>query len=175
MISTFFHEIILNEPIITGIVAWAVAAFFKVIIEAFHTGKLDWERVLGTGGMPSTHTTPVVACATSIGFTSGFDSSIFALALVFSVVVGYDAAGIRRHAGDQANAINNLINELTQLETFKGQKLESFFKRWNMTELKTLLGHNPLEVAVGVFTGIVIGMLMHHYFGHLFVLPTVMV
>ena len=153
----------------TAIVAWAIAAFLKLIIEAIQTGKLDWERVLGTGGMPSTHTTPVVACATSIGITSGFDSPIFALAVVFSIVVGYDAAGIRRHAGDQATAINNLIKDLTQLETFKGQKLESFFKRWNVAELKTLLGHNPLEVAVGVFTGIIIAILMHYYLGHLFV------
>ena len=173
--SHFFITIFHNEPLVTAAVAWAIAAFLKFIIVAIQTGKLDWERILGTGGMPSTHTTPVIACATSIGITSGFDSAIFALAAVFSVIVGYDAAGIRRHAGDQAQAINNLINDLTQLEPFKGQKLESFFKRWNVAELKTLLGHNPLEVTVGVLMGIVIGILMHHYFGTLFTPGTITV
>ena len=169
MIADFFRELFQNEPLMTALVAWVLAAFLKLLIVAIQTGKLDWERILGTGGMPSTHTTPVVACAASIGITTGYDSPVFALAVVFCIVVGYDAAGIRRQAGTQAYAINSLITDLTQLEIFKGQKLESFFKRWNIVELKTLLGHNPIEVTVGVILGIIIAIVMHDNFGHLFV------
>jgi acid phosphatase family membrane protein YuiD len=169
MMTDFFSKLFLNEPLMTALVAWVLAALLKFAIVALHTGKLDWERILGTGGMPSTHITPVVACTTSIGIITGYDSAIFALAVVFTIVVGYDAAGIRRHAGEQALAINSLINDLTQLETFKGQKLESFFKRWDISELNTLLGHNPLEVAVGVIMGILIAILIHIFYGHLFV------
>jgi acid phosphatase family membrane protein YuiD len=161
--------ILRNEPLIAAAVGWAIAAFLKLLIIAVTSRRFDWERFLGAGGMPSTHTTPVVACTTGIGLVAGFDSSIFALALVITVVVAYDAAGIRRHAGEQARAITSLINDLTGVAPFKGQSLADFFKRWKLAELQTLLGHNPLEVIVGVVLGILTALLVHFRFGHLFV------
>ncbi len=161
-------QLLNNEPIVSALTAWALAALLKFLIVAIQSGKFDWERILGTGGMPSTHTTPIIACATSIGLVAGFQTPVFGLAAALCFVVAYDAAGIRRHAGAQAQAINNLIKDLTNLETFKGQKLESFFKRWNVAELKTLLGHNPIEVWVGIIIGILTALIIHNYFGHMF-------
>jgi len=170
--TNFFLTLLSNEPLVTGIIAWGVAALLKVTIEAIKSRQWDWERVLGPGGMPSTHTTPIVACATSIGFVAGFETPIFALATVLCFVVAYDAAGIRRHAGDQAKAITNLINDLTKVKPYKGQNAPDFFKRWNLEELETLLGHNPLEVAVGIFLGIITSVVIHYKFGYLFLTAT---
>jgi acid phosphatase family membrane protein YuiD len=164
-----FSELLHNEPAITAIVAWGVATLVKFLIIVIQARRVDWERLLGTGGMPSTHTTPVVGCATSIGLVLGFNSAIFALAGVLSVVVSYDAAGIRRHAGEQARAINSLISDLFGGEFFKGENPADFFKRWKLGEMKTLLGHNPAEVVVGIALGIVVAVVVHYGFGHLFV------
>jgi uncharacterized protein len=166
--AAFFTSLIRNEPLVSAGASWLLAAFIKFILVLLATKQIDWERLLGTGGMPSTHTTPVVACATSIGLVAGFDNPLFALGAVFTVVVAYDAAGIRRHAGEQARAINNLIQDMAKLGPYKGQNMESFFKRWNIEELETLLGHNPIEVFVGVVLGIFTALIIHYGFGHLF-------
>lgn len=164
----FFYEFFHNEILMTAVISWLIAAFLKVIILLIISGRFDWERLLGTGGMPSTHTTPVTACATSAGLVTGFDSPIFAVALILAVVVAYDAAGIRRHAGSQARAINNLITELTDGGLFKSKNPADFFTKWNMKELQTLLGHNPLEVFVGVIIGIMVAVIVHSRFSYIF-------
>ena len=147
----FFTAIFDNEPLVIAGISWCLAALLKFLLVAITSRKLDWERLLGTGGMPSTHTTPVIA-----------------LAFVFSIVVAYDAAGLRRHTGDQAKAINNLITDLTKHGPYKGQEIADFFKRWNLQELQTLVGHNPMEVLVGVILGIMTALVVHFEYGHLF-------
>jgi hypothetical protein len=121
---------------------------------------MDWERLLGAGGMPSTHTTPVVGCVASIGLVEGFHSSLFALGAALAVIVAYDATGIRRHAGEQARAINSLIKDLSSAAIFK-ETPKDLFKKWNLGELQTLLGHNPMEVAVGVILGIIVAIMVN--------------
>jgi acid phosphatase family membrane protein YuiD len=165
------RQIFQNEPLVTAGIAWLIATLLKFIIVLLSARRVDWERLFGTGGMPSTHTTPVVACTTSIGLVTGFHSPMFALATVLSIVVSYDAAGIRRHAGEQAKAINSLISDLFQGGMFKGQRQADFWKRWNLAELKTLLGHNPAEVAVGIALGIMTALAVHYRFGGLFTMP----
>jgi len=166
--ADFFSALIRNEPLVTGFLGWLIAALLKFLIVAITSGRFDWERLLGTGGMPSTHTTPVIACGTSIGLVLGFDDPVFALALAFCIVVAYDAAGVRRHSGEQARAINNLINDLGKIGPYKGQSMPDFFKRWNIRELQTLVGHNPIEVFVGVILGILTALVVHFQFGYLF-------
>jgi acid phosphatase family membrane protein YuiD len=169
MAEFFQTSIWRNEPLITAGIGWLLAAFLKFLIVAITSRRFDWERLLGTGGMPSTHTTPVVACTTSIGLVAGFDTAVFALATVITIIVSYDATGIRRHAGEQARAINSLINDLTKVGPYKGQNIADFFKRWNLTELQTLLGHNPFEVFIGVLLGIMTALVVHFNYGHLFI------
>jgi len=156
-----------NEALVSALIGWLVAALLKFFIILITSRRLDWERLLGPGGMPSTHTTPIVACTTSIGLVAGVNTPLFALALVITIVVAYDAAGVRRHAGEQARAINSLIEDLTTFGPFKGQNIQDFFRRWDINKLKTLLGHNPVEVFAGVVLGILIAIIVHSQYIHL--------
>lgn len=164
----FFRDIFHNQPLVTAGISWIIAAFLKVVIVWITSGNLDWEQLLAPGGMPSTHTTPVVACTTSIGLVNGWDSSLFAIGVVLSIIVAYDATGIRRQAGQQAQAINSLLSDLIAGKIFKEKHPADFFKKWNLHELETLLGHNPMEVFTGVLLGIAIAFLIHFNYGFLF-------
>jgi acid phosphatase family membrane protein YuiD len=138
-----FSKIAYNVPLWAAIISWAIAQGSKIILTLITEKRFDATRIVGTGGMPSSHTALVVALAFSIGKYNGFDSAFFAIALIFCFVVMYDAAGIRRAAGKQAEIINMLIID---------------HEVPNMEKLKELLGHTPLEVFVGGILGIVIGL-----------------
>lgn len=139
-----FTAFLNNRPFWAAILSWALAQGFKTIRPIITERKFDATRLTGTGGMPSSHSSLVMALTTSIGKYNGFDSPLFAVSLIFSFVVMYDAAGIRRAAGKQAEIINYLIEH---------------HKLPNYTKVKELLGHTPLEVFVGGILGIVVGLL----------------
>ncbi|MDR1559829.1 MAG: divergent PAP2 family protein, partial [Clostridiales bacterium] len=101
-----------NYALWASVSSWALAQFIKILIELKKTKKLNTALIVSSGGMPSSHSSFVTAMTTSIGFKEGFNSSIFALSAVFSLVVMYDAAGVRRAAGRQATAINMLYKSL---------------------------------------------------------------
>ncbi len=138
-----FSKVAYNVPLWAAIISWAIAQSSKIILTFITEKRFDATRIVGTGGMPSSHTALVVALAFSIGKYNGFDSAFFAIALIFCFVVMYDAAGIRRAAGKQAEIINMLIID---------------HEVPNMEKLKELLGHTPLEVFVGGILGIVVGL-----------------
>ncbi len=140
-----FHAILHNTPLWAAIIAWAAAQGIKIILTLIVDKKFDASRIVGTGGMPSSHSSFTMALSFSIGKYYGFDSPLFAIALIFSFVTMYDAQGIRRAAGKQAEILNMLILE---------------HKIPDVDELKELLGHTPLEVAAGALLGIVIGLWM---------------
>lgn len=137
-----FGEITYNVPLWAAIISWAIAQGSKIILTLIIDKRFDATRIVGTGGMPSSHSALVMALAFSIGKYNGFGSPLFAMALIFSFVVMYDAAGIRRAAGKQAEIINMLLikHEVPDME-----------------KLKELLGHTPLEVFVGGLLGITVG------------------
>lgn len=135
--------ILYNKPLWAALISWAIAQGFKTIRPIVTERKFDASRLTGTGGMPSSHSSTVMALSTSVGKYVGFDSALFAACLIFSFVVMYDAAGIRRAAGKQAEILNYLIEH---------HKLPNFQR------VKELLGHTPLEVFVGAVLGIVIGL-----------------
>ncbi|MBR4014852.1 MAG: divergent PAP2 family protein [Anaerotignum sp.] len=132
-----------NTPLLAALAAWAIAQGAKILLTLLLERQLDLTRIVGTGGMPSSHSALTMALSFSIGKYWGFDSPYFAIALIFSFVVMYDAAGIRRAAGKQAEIINMLILH---------------HQMPDMEKLKELLGHTPLEVAVGAILGIGIGL-----------------
>lgn len=138
-----FQEILQNIPLWAAIAAWAAAQGIKIVLTLIVDRKFDASRIVGTGGMPSSHSSFTMALSFSIGKYHGFDSPLFAIALIFSFVTMYDAQGIRRAAGRHAEILNDLILE---------------HKMPNVGELKELLGHTPLEVAAGALLGIVIGL-----------------
>ncbi len=126
------------------------------------TRKLEWSRFFSTGGMPSSHSSGVTALATSIGLVEGLGSPLFAVTVVFSVIVMYDAKGVRWHAGEQAIVINRLVRDF--------QKMTTEIKNWpkkneeeRRLELKELLGHRPSEVFFGALLGITLSVTL--FFG----------
>ena len=113
-----FTGFIQNKYIIVPFLLWFFIQLFKVIYDLITTKKFNFKRILGAGGMPSSHSAVVVGLATLIGKGEGVDSPIFALSMVLAFVVMYDAAGVRRAAGKQAELLNKLIEtpELTGMQ-----------------------------------------------------------
>lgn len=138
-------HILRNEVIITAVLGWFVAQLLKVIIVSMKLKKIDFSRMVGSGGMPSSHSAFVVALATRIGCLKGFDSVEFAIAFCFALVVMYDAAGVRRAAGKQAEILNKIIDDLTH-------------NKLKQEKLKELIGHTPIEVLAGAILGLIIGL-----------------
>lgn len=120
---------------------------FKVLWELIKTKKINFKRIMGAGGMPSSHSATTVAIATMIGKSEGISSPMFALAVIFALVVMYDACGVRRHAGKQAKILNEIINTpgLTTVQVNK--------------KLVELIGHTPFQVIVGAIIGFIVGII----------------
>jgi len=133
-----------NQVFVSAITAWTVAQLTKIIRDLLR-GDFRWERITGAGGMPSAHSAMVVATTVSSGLTAGFDSPFFAISFVLSGIVMYDAAGVRRHAGRHARAINRIILDLKTEHPLKNIRL------------KELIGHSPMEVLAGALQGLVVG------------------
>ncbi len=137
-----------NHVLFVGIVGWFAAQFIKILIELVRTKKLNLDLIMASGGMPSSHSSFTVSTATAIGYAEGFDSSIFALAVVFSFVVMYDAQGVRQAAGHQAKIINIIVDKIEDTGIVMDKKL------------KEILGHTHLEVFAGACLGILVGVIM---------------
>ena len=135
-----------NSILFTAFLGWFIAQLLKMIFVLMHDRKLDWTRMIGSGGMPSSHSAFVTSLAMSVGLKDGFYSTTFAIAVVFAMVVMYDAAGIRRAAGQQAQILNRLIEQWNNSETREKQ-------------LKELLGHTPVEVFAGAVLGVILARL----------------
>jgi len=136
------NPLFLNEALLAAILAWFIAQAAKLIRELIRTRDFEIEIMFASGGMPSSHSSTVVALATVIGRTEGLDSSMFALALVFATIVMYDATGVRQAVGFQARLLNDY---------FKGIKHETPI-------LNELVGHTPFQVIVGALLGLVVGL-----------------
>lgn len=133
--------------IIIPIATWFCIQTFKVVWDLITTHKFNFKRIIGAGGMPSSHTAIVVALSTMVGREYGAASPIFAITVVFSAIVMYDATGVRRAAGKQAHMLNKIIETpgLTNIEV--------------QEKLVEVLGHTPFQVLVGALIGLVVGFL----------------
>ena len=133
--------------IIVPFFTWVAIQIFKVIWDLVTTKKFNFKRVLGAGGMPSAHSAVVIALTTMAGRSQGTTSPMFGIALIFSLVVMYDATGVRREAGKQAHLLNEIINTpgLSQVQVKE--------------KLVEALGHTPIQVFVGALVGFIIGMI----------------
>ncbi|MBI1793464.1 MAG: divergent PAP2 family protein [Chloroflexi bacterium] len=140
--------ILQNRVLIIAMLAWTAAQVLKVPMEYLRSRKWNWAMALAAGGMPSSHSALIVSVTQAIGLYQGFDSPLFALGVAVTMIVTYDAAGVRRQAGKHAERINMLFDEL-----MRGQMPDE-------KELREVLGHTPLEVAGGILLGIVIAMAM---------------
>jgi acid phosphatase family membrane protein YuiD len=131
--------------LICCLVGWLFSSLLKIPIYFILHRKLNLALAFGTGGMPSSHTATMTATTLAIGLFSGFDHPAFAIAVAISMIVIYDAAGVRREAGFHAEALNRLVDEW-----FAVTKTPLVDQK----RLKEMLGHTPVEVLGGVFTGL---------------------
>lgn len=152
--------ILQNTPLLAALFSIFFAQFVKIPIHFLVTKKIDWKLFTSTGGMPSSHSAAVTSLCTAIAFETGLDSNLFAVATVFAVIVMFDATGVRFQAGQQAIIINQMR---VDFQTFVNQTKDWGHKKSEekLEELKTLLGHKPIEVFMGALTGILISILIY--------------
>ncbi len=144
----YINEILNNKCIWVPFLLWFTIQTFKVIVDLIKNRKLNVKRIMGAGGMPSSHSAIVCSLATCIGKEYGLDSGIFAFSVIMAFVVMYDAAGVRRAAGRQARILNKIL-ETPGLTTGEVQE-----------RLIEALGHTPVQVFVGAILGIVVGIII---------------
>ena len=140
------------EVIICGVASAFFAQLIKFVLFTIKNRKVNFKIFSTTGGMPSSHSAGVMGLSTIVGILQGFDSIIFAVSLGFSLIIMYDAAGLRRAAGKTAACLNKMM------EDFYHHDLQSVGGK-----LKELLGHTPLEVLVGAVFGICFAYLFHWF------------
>lgn len=139
-----FLAIFENRVLIAGLTAWVLAQIMKIPLDYLRTRRWNWSLLLTTGGMPSSHSALMTATTLAIGLYHGLDSPVFALGVVITMIVTYDAAGVRQQAGIHAQRINVIVAEL-----LKGHPI-------NELDLREVLGHTPLEVIGGILLGLTV-------------------
>ena len=144
-----FGMLTTNPIIDCALLAWFLAQLIKVVLDAVLLRKLDLHRFVSSGGMPSSHSALVVSATAAIGKLYGIQSSDFALAVIVSAVVMYDACNVRRSAGDTARLVNQILAHVERLTA------EDF-----ADDLREVMGHTPLQVLMGALLGLGVGLLV---------------
>lgn len=147
-------SILHNQILITSAVAWLCSQVLKTIIHFIVNKQLIWERLLGDGGMPSSHSATVTSAAITTGMLYGWDSPLFALAGIVALIVMHDAMGVRQETGKQAKVINSML------------ELFDSMGRGDLTPdetLKEFVGHTRRQVYAGALLGILIAWIMAHF------------
>jgi uncharacterized protein len=138
------NTIFQNHVLLTALASWSLAQIIKVPLEFARTHRWNWALLFSAGGMPSSHSALVAACTYSIGLHVSYASPLFALSIAITMIVIYDATGIRRQAGRHAALINAMINDLATGHPLKEE------------HLREVLGHTPLQAFAGMLMGIAI-------------------
>ncbi len=148
---TFWEKLLSNEVLVSAVIGWTVAQVLKTMIDFALNRNFSAERLVGSGGMPSSHSATVCGLTTSAALVYGVSSFEFAICFVLASVVMYDAIGVRQETGKQAR----LLNMIMEQNIFK---LDNAHIQQN---LKELVGHTPLQVFAGAILGIVIALVVH--------------
>ena len=147
---TYLNGLLHNRVLFAALMGWAVAQLIKTVLYTAMNRKFSPERLVGSGGMPSSHAATVCAMTTSTAIHYGTESVAFALAFVLSAVVLCDARGVRQETGKQAVTIGAIVEYLKEAGTIQLPDIK----------LKELVGHTPLQVAVGMVLGVLVGVLV---------------
>ena len=148
---TFWEQLLGNEVLVCAVIGWTVAQVLKTIIDFSLNKSFSPERLVGSGGMPSSHSATVCSLTMSSGLCYGVGSFEFAVSFVLAAVVMYDAIGVRQETGKQAKLLNMIMEQdLFQLDNEQFQK-----------KLKEFVGHTPLQVVAGAILGILLTLLVH--------------
>ena len=140
-----------NQVLVSSVTGWVVAQFLKTIIDCMLNKSFSPERLVGSGGMPSSHSSTVCALGVSSGLCFGVSSFEFAVSFILAAIVMYDATGVRRETGKQAK----LLNMIMEQDIFK-LNMEQFQEK-----LKEFVGHTPLQVFAGAILGVILALLVN--------------
>lgn len=150
----FWQQIFSNQVLVSSMIGWTVAQVLKTIIDCALNKSFSVERLVGSGGMPSSHSATVCALVLSSGFCFGVASFEFAVSFVLASIVMYDAIGVRQETGKQAKLLNMIMDQnLLKLDNQERQK-----------RLKEFVGHTPLQVFAGSILGILIACIVNLYY-----------
>jgi uncharacterized protein len=144
-----FSQMYHNKIFMVTLASWVIAQSVKVVIGVIQERRFDFRWFVGTGGMPSSHSAGASSLATAVGINYGFDSVYFALAAAFTIVVMFDAQGVRRATGRQARILNRIMEDIYWKGKIQGERL------------RELVGHTPLEVIMGFLLGILIAVIAY--------------
>ncbi len=137
-----------NKVFLATLVAWVSAQTIKIAINSVKEKRFNFRWLVSTGGMPSAHSAGVMSLATAVGIQEGFSSTVFIATLIFALVIAFDAQGVRRATGQQAEILNKILDDI-----YWRRKIQE-------DRLKELIGHTPFEVLVGSMVGIIIATLL---------------
>ncbi len=161
--NSLFH----NYPLIAAFIAMMFAQIIKFPIRIITHKKVEPMIIFSNGSMPSSHSAFVSSLTTAIGIQNGVNSTLFAIAFVFSLITMWDAAGIRYQASEHARILNMLVSDFLKLVEhvkYNSKKDHLSFKELFGTPLKELLGHKPFEVLVGAIVGLSVAMTIKYWF-----------
>ena len=147
----FVTELLHNQIFISAVLGWLVAQVLKTLIHLIITKQFVAERMVGSGGMPSSHAATVCGLATAAGIKYGGGSFEFAIAVMLAIIVMYDAMGVRRETGKQGQVLNEMLEVFTNM----GKQISPEAK------LKEFVGHTPLQVLMGAILGIIIAVIIN--------------
>ena len=146
---SFISGVLSNKILIAAFCGWLVAQVLKTIIYVAVNKNFNPERLLGDGGMPSSHSATVMAMVTSTAFYFGPDTFEFAVTAILALIVMHDAMGVRRETGKQAKVINNMMDWFVQNSDISPEE-----------KLKEFVGHSPTQVFFGALLGIIVGVVV---------------
>jgi acid phosphatase family membrane protein YuiD len=152
MIIDLIKALLSNFAFVAVVVSWFLAQLIKTTIYRFTEGKWNFWHFFQAGGMPSTHSSSVTALTLSVGLTQGWASPLFTMCAVFALVVMYDATGVRRAAGKQAEILNRVVDDIYSTGKIKIEKL------------REILGHDPVEVLAGAGLAIVMTLITYYVY-----------
>ena len=151
---TMWNEFLGNQILISAVLGWTVAQFLKTVIDMVINKSFNPERIFGSGGMPSSHSATVCALTTASGMKYGVGSFEFAISLILAIIVMYDAMGVRRETGIQAQVLNEMLKVF---EDMGRSEISAHDK------LKEFVGHTPLQVLMGALLGILCGVVIYSF------------
>ena len=154
-----------NYVIDVGFLAWFAAQLLKTILAYIPSRRINWERMVGSGGMPSSHSALVCAIAVGVAKKAGYAAPEFAIAIALAAIVMYDAMGVLRAAGEQAKVLNKIVIDFKEMFQMLREEVDALARGAEEGEgeekrLKEFLGHTPLEVLCGALLGILIAALI---------------
>lgn len=148
----FMSDLWQNRILLSAVTGWAAAQIIKTVIHGLLEGEWKLERMVGSGGMPSSHAATVCALVTAVAYNFGPNSFEFTISFLLAIIVLHDARGVRLETGKQAEIINAITKYL---------RMEEGHTELPEKELKELIGHTPVQVGAGMVIGIIVGIVLH--------------